>query len=251
MLEVKRLSKDFGGIVAVNNCSFKVDDRSITGLIGPNGAGKTTVFNLITGFYPPTSGRITFNANRIDGLLPHQVATKGIGRTFQLVRLFPKMTVLENLLCASRNPVGERAFAALLNLGKAKRQEESNIKRCGNILDIVGLKGMGGETASELSFGDMKLLEIARVLALDPRLILLDEPMAGVDPAMKRKLVALIRELREKGKTFLIIEHDMRTIMNICDMVVVLVYGKEIAYGTPSEIQANPRVIEAYLGVKG
>lgn len=250
MLKIRNLSKDFGGIAAVNRCNLTVEKGSITGLIGPNGAGKTTIFNLITGYYPPSGGRIYFKDRRIDSLKPHEIASRGIGRTFQLVRLFHDMTALENLLCACRNSSGENVFPALVGLRKMKDTEYRNTLRCMEILNRIGLADRAGDKTSDLSFGDQKLMEIARVLALDPSLILLDEPMAGIDPAMKRKLVDLIRQLRNTGKTFLVIEHDMRTIMDICDKIVVLVYGKEIAAGPPTQIQADQKVIEAYLGVK-
>jgi branched-chain amino acid transport system ATP-binding protein len=250
MLRVRRLSKAFGGVRAVDDCTFTVRRGSVTGLIGPNGAGKTTVFNLITGFYGPTSGAVYFKGKRIDSLPPHRVARLGIGRTFQLIRLFRGLSVLENLLVAKKAHHGEGIIQALVGTKKCKSDESENIERCMEILGFVSLEGSADTLAGNLGYGEQKLLEIGRVLALDPELILLDEPMAGLERNMKKKLIGFIRTLRDREKTFFIIEHDMGTIMDMCDEIVVLDHGTEIACGTPAEIQANKQVIDAYLGTE-
>jgi branched-chain amino acid transport system ATP-binding protein len=249
MLEVKRLHKSFGGVDAVHNCTFKVEQNSITALIGPNGAGKTTVFNMITGFVKPDSGAIRFKGSSLLGLKTFERSNLGIARTFQLIRLFPKLTVMENLLLAEHQE-GERFFSAIFSPGKVRDEERKKRKRCLGFLKIVGLESKANELAENLSYGQQKLVEIARVLATESELILLDEPVAGVNPTMRERIKKVLVELQEKGKTILLIEHDMRFVMDVCDEVVVLDYGKEIAVGAPAQVMKDRRVLEAYLGSK-
>jgi len=246
MLEVRDVRKEYGGVVALDNCTFTLAPSTITGLIGPNGAGKTTLFNIITGMDTPQSGEVLFQGRRIDGLPPFQVTRLGIGRTFQITRLFFRMTALENLLIV-KNP-GEQLHSSVFPTRKAREAERENRERCLQLLELVGLTGQRDTPAGNLSYGQQKLLELARILALDASLVLLDEPLAGVNPLMRRKLLDLIKKLREAGKTFLVIEHDIRSIMDLCDRIIVLDCGQKIAEGTPREIQQEERVINAYLG---
>ncbi len=231
ILEVREVTKRFGGVTAVNHCSLVVQPRKIYGLIGPNGSGKTTLFNCITGLERRDEGEIRFKDERIDGLKPHQVACRGIGRTFQIIRVFPELTALENLLVVSRQG------------GLA-----GNRQRAMELLEFVKLDRLQNEYAGNLSYGQQKLLEFIRVLMTDPELILLDEPAAGVNPTLLNDLLDAIRKLRAQGKTILIVEHDMKVVMGLCEMVFVLDYGEKIAEGPPGVIQTNERVIEAYFG---
>src|SRR3989338_6043171 len=247
MLSVNHLKKSFGGITAVKNCSFEVQGGSITALIGPNGAGKTTVFNIVTGFMLQDHGEIFFNNKNIDELPSHKRAALGIARTFQTIRLFPKMTVLENLLLAMPN-TKEQWYHAFQN-SALKKIEEENKKVALTWLSFVGLHAKIDEAAGNLSYGQQKLLEIARALCRSPKLLMLDEPAAGVNPAMLKKIGELLTKLKQQGMTILFIEHDMEFVMGIADKIIVLDYGEEIAIGKPVEIQKNQRVIDAYLGV--
>ena len=230
ILDVSEVTKRFGGVTAVNRCSLAVAPGKIYGLIGPNGSGKTTLFNCITGVARRDAGEIRFKGERIDGLKPHQVARRGIGRTFQIVRVFPELTALENLLVVTRGPFE----------GARRRAEE--------LLRFVTLDGLRNEYAGNLSYGQQKLLEFVRVLMTDPELILLDEPAAGVNRTLLNELLAAITGLRDQGKTILIVEHDMKVVMGLCETVFVLDYGEKIAEGPPGVIQTDERVIEAYFG---
>jgi ABC-type branched-subunit amino acid transport system ATPase component len=230
VLEVDELTKRFGGVTAVNRCSLALAPGRIHGLIGPNGSGKTTLFNCITGLERRDAGTIRFRGRRVDGLPAHRIAGLGLGRTFQVIRVFPELTALENLMVVTR---GDGAGAA---------------RRARELLAFVRLEGLAGELAGNLSYGQQKLLEFARVLMLDPALILLDEPAAGVNRTLLNELLAAIRRLRDEGRTILIVEHDMKVVMGLCEWVFVLDYGEKIAEGPPEAIQRDERVIEAYFG---
>jgi neutral amino acid transport system ATP-binding protein len=250
VLKIEQLTKDFGGLRAVDHCSFEVPQGMIFGLIGPNGSGKTTVFNLVTGFLEPTSGQVYFKGRNITGLRPHQVGQFGIVRTFQLVRTFNRMTVMENLLLACNNQDGENFVRSIWRTPKVRQQEREAIKRARALLAIVGLAGMANEYCGNLSYAEQKMVEITRALMTDPELIMLDEPASGINPTLVNQILDYIRRLRdEQGKTFLVVEHDMRVIMNLCDRIAVLNYGQKIAEGPPYEISKDPAVIDAYLGV--
>jgi len=248
MLEVMDLEKNFGGIKAVDGCSLKVEQGSITGLIGPNGAGKTTLFNLITGFYAPDAGKIWFNGEIISGLSPHKIARRALTRTFQIPRELREMTVLENLMVVPENQIGERIWNSFFRPGVVRRQEREIRDEALGVLEFVELIDLANEYAKNLSSGQKKLLELARTLMAEPKMILLDEPGAGVNPTLMRKLTRNIENLRQRGKTFFLIEHDMDLIMNLCDTVIVMNKGRQLAEGTPDEIKKNESVLEAYLG---
>ncbi|OGC81768.1 MAG: hypothetical protein A2788_00260 [Candidatus Abawacabacteria bacterium RIFCSPHIGHO2_01_FULL_46_8] len=247
ILEVREVYKHFGGIAAVDNCSFKVQRGIITGLIGPNGAGKTTVFDLISGFYAAEAGDVLFNNTKITRLQAHQRAGLGIARTFQAMRLFPKMSVLENLLTAS-NKVNEALHAAIFNLDILRRRQHPDEQQARELLALVGLTDLADEDAENLSYGQQKLTEIIRAMLAGPDLLLLDEPAAGVNPAILKNIVDLMQNFKKAGGTTLLIEHNMRLVMSICDHIIVLDYGKHLAEGSPHYIQSHPEVIEAYLG---
>jgi ABC-type branched-subunit amino acid transport system ATPase component len=250
MLRVEGLTKDFGGLRAVNRFSVQVNQGSIFGLIGPNGSGKSTIFNLITGFLPPSSGQVFFKDRPITYLPPYDIAHRGIARTFQNVRVFRRMTVYENLLMAPHDQAGDRFLPGILNLPAVRRQERRNLERARELLAVVGMERLGNEYCGSLSYAEQKMVEITRALMTDPELIMLDEPASGINPTLVNQILDYIRKLRdEHGKTFLVVEHDMGVIMNLCDAIAVLNYGEKIAEGTPGEVSSNPVVIDAYLGV--
>ena len=230
IFEVRQLTKQFGGITAVHGCSLALEPGRIFSLIGPNGSGKTTLFNLVTGIERCDAGEIYFNGERIDGLAPHQIALRGVGRTFQIIRVFPEMTALENLLVVARG------------------DWEPSHRRALDLLAFVKLDRLQREYAGNLSYGQQKLLEFVRVLMTDPELILLDEPAAGVNRTLLNDLLEAIRDLRSQGKTVFIVEHDMKVVMGLSEKVFVLDHGEKIAEGPPGVIQADERVIEAYFG---
>jgi branched-chain amino acid transport system ATP-binding protein len=249
MLEIKDVHKSFGGLTAVAGCFLTVEEGSITGLIGPNGAGKTTLFNLITGHYKPDKGEILFQGQAIEGLAPHQIFRKKLYRTFQITREFAQMSVLENLMIMPEHQVGEKIWNTWFQLSQVKKQEKANVEKALEVLEFVELIDLKNEYAGSLSGGQKKLLEIARSMMADPKIVLLDEPGAGVNPTLMKKLIANIETLRdEKGITFLLIEHDMDLVMNLCDPVIVMSEGKKLAEGTADEIKSNEEVLEAYLG---
>jgi branched-chain amino acid transport system ATP-binding protein len=249
MLEVQKLEKSFGGLTAVDGCSLTVEEGSITGLIGPNGAGKTTLFNLITGHYKPDKGKIFFQGQAIEGLAPHQIFRKKLYRTFQITREFSQMSVLENLMIMPEHQIGEKIWNTWFRLSAVRRQEHSTQEKALEVLEFVELIKLKNEYAGSLSGGQKKLLEIARSMMADPKIVLLDEPGAGVNPTLMKKLIDNIKTLRdEKGITFLLIEHDMDLVMNLCDPVIVMSEGKKLAEGTADEIKSNEQVLEAYLG---
>lgn len=249
LLSVENLERSFGGVKAVQNCDFTVEKGSITGLIGPNGAGKTTVFNMLTGFLRPDKGRITFDGVEIAGLEPHAIARMGITRTFQLLRIFPKLSALENVMIAvpgnDEHPLDRMFFPLRVRSSEKMRKEKAE-----TLLRTVGLWEKKDLPAGSLSYGQQKLLDIARCLATDAKLILLDEPVAGVNPVLREKIKNILLDLKRQGRTVLVIEHDMSFVMGMCDTIVVLDHGEEIAIGTPASIKKNRKVIAAYLGEK-
>ncbi|MCL4441195.1 MAG: ABC transporter ATP-binding protein [Firmicutes bacterium] len=248
MLQIKGVSKNFGGLKAVNNCSLAVKKGSITGLIGPNGAGKSTLFNLITGFIPLDRGEVTFNGENITGISPHILAGKGLVRTFQTPNGFPNMTVMENMLVVPHGQQGERLLDAICFPCRVKEEEKRNAAKALQLLEIVNLVGKRNELVKNLSAAECRLLEMVRQLMLGPSMLCLDEPASGVNPAMQRKLLGLINDLRKQGHTFLIIEHNLSFIMALCDIIYVMETGAIITRGTPDEVASDPKVIEIYIG---
>lgn len=249
ILEIRDLVKSFGGLHAIDHCSFTVQEGTITGLIGPNGAGKTTLFNLVTGFLQPNAGRVLTDGRDITGLPPHAIFNRGICRTFQIPREHGSMTVLENLMLVSSDQAGEWFWNCWLRPGLVRRQEREIRDQALEVLEFVNLGHLAEEYAGRLSGGQKKLLELARVLMARPRLVLLDEPAAGVNRTLMRKLADNIEYLRrERGITFLVIEHDMDLVMELCDPVVVMSEGRRLMQGRPDEVRSDKRVLEAYLG---
>lgn len=249
LLDVQDCTKQFGGLVAVNKFSLALEPGELVGLIGPNGAGKTTAFNLLTGVYGPTSGTISFNGRSVAGHKPYQIAREGISRTFQNIRLFPTVSVLDNVRTATHLHYKPSLLGAVLRGQAFTRSERESLDQARELLDRFGLLKYEQEFAKNLAYGEQRRLEIARALATRPKLLLLDEPAAGMNPQEKNDLMRQIQNLRDDyGLTILLIEHDMKVVMGICRRILVLDYGQVIAEGTPQEIRSNPKVVEAYLG---
>jgi branched-chain amino acid transport system ATP-binding protein len=248
LLSVKNVTKRFGGVLAVNDVSFEVDTGSIMGLIGPNGAGKTTVFNLITGIYRPDQGEIVFNGKSIVSLLTHRIVSLGIARTFQTIRLFQNLSVLENVLAGCHSGMKSGSLRAMLRTPFQRSEEKAALARSVQALNFVGLRRDARQLAKNLSYGNQRLLEIARALATEPRLLILDEPAGGMNEQETTDLITLIRKIRDQGTTILLIDHDMSLVMRLCENIVVLDYGAKISEGTAESVKSDPLVIESYLG---
>lgn len=249
ILEINNVSQEFGGLLALDSVDIKLEQGQVFGLIGPNGAGKTTLFNLVTGIYKPTAGHLVFKERVISGLRPDLIARAGIGRTFQNIRLFKKLSVIDNVLVGMHAVTSTGVFAGMFRTPWALKEEKLMHEEADNLLEMVGLRERKMDYADSLAYGEQRRLEIARALALKPELLLLDEPAAGMNASEKVELLDLIRQIQALGITILLVEHDMNVVMNICDRIAVLDYGRKIAEGTPEEISNNERVIQSYLGV--